>query len=328
MAEETQSTDGTYLSLFMFLIITVLYYVGGIKPTLKLDILNAPTTPQIDEKGNSIPTKLEEYETAKTWSLVYYILLILVTQYSVNSYVLIKKCGGDVGKNMITAIFMTLIPWFLIFGAVVLVIFIFPGFKSAFSNVIGYFAVASQANTILTTLLKNTAIQDKIDNETINNLNNENINNLNNENINNLNNENINKKKELEGAAEAILKLCGNTGILINQISPDNFTEYWELLNPLIKSEFKSKSGIEINSEGEKLKEQLLGVVCLRDNIGEALWYIYTAVLLISIIQMNITTRGCQQDAAAMESRRQAYLESQAKYTEQQEKLKSQAYTI
>ena len=302
MAEETQSTDGTYLSLFMFLIITITYYVGGIKPTLKLDILNASTTPQIDEKGNSIPTKLEEYETARIWSLVYYILLILVTQYSVNSYVLIKKCGGDVGKNMIAAIFMTLIPWFLIFGAVVLVIFIFPGFKSAFSNVIGYFVVAGQANTILTTLLKNSAIQNKIDNE------------------------NTNDKKELEGAAEAILKLCGKTGILINQISPDNFTEYWELLNPLIKSEFKS--GIEKNSEAENLKEQLLSIVCVRDNIGEALWYIYTAVLLISIIQMNITTTGCQQDAAVMESRRQTYLESQAKYTEEQERLKSQAYTI
>jgi hypothetical protein len=306
MGEETKSSDGTYLSLFMFLIITIFYYVAGIKPQLKLDILDSTTTTATDEKGNPLPSKMEEYKTAKIWSLVYYIMLILITQYSVNSYVLIKKCGGDVGKNMITAIFMTFIPWLLIFGAVVMVIFIFPGFKSAFSNVIGYFVVASQANHILTTLLKNSNIQNKIDNET--------------------NNINSNEKKELEGAAEAIIKLCGNTGILINQISPDNFTEYWELLNPLIKSEFKT--GIEVNSEGEKLKEQLLGIVCLRDNIGEALWYVYTAVLLISIVQMNISTRGCRNDAATMEANRQKYLDAQTKYNEEKEKMQAQTYTI
>ena len=304
MGEETKSSDGTYLSLFMFLIITIFYYVAGIKPQLKLDILDSTTSPQIDEKGNPLPSKMEEYKTAKIWSLVYYIMLILITQYSVNSYVLIKKCGGDVGKNMIAAIFMTFIPWLLIFGAVVIVIFIFPGFKSAFSNVIGYFVVASQANDILTTLLKNSNIQNKIDNET----------------------NNLNEKRELEGAAEAIIKLCGNTGILINQISPDNFNEYWELLNPLIKSEFKS--GIQVNSEGEKLKEKLLGIVCLRDNIGEALWYVYTAVLLISIVQLNISTRGCRNDAATMQANREKYLDAQTKYTEEKEKMQAQTYTI
>jgi len=302
MAEETKTTDGTYLSLFMFLIITIFYYVGGLKPQLRLDVLESSSVPQLDEKGNPLPSKMEEYKTEKLWSLVYYVMLILITQYSVNSYALIKKCGGDVGKNMVAAIFMTLIPWLLIFGAVVTVIIIFPGFKSAFSNVIGYFAVAGQANIILTTLLKNTNIQNKIDEE------------------------DPIQKKELEGAAEAILKLCGNTGILINQISPDNFIEYWNLLNPLVKSEFKT--GIKVNDEGLKLKEQLLDVVCLRDNIGEALWYIYTAVLLISIIQMNISTRGCRQDAAAMEATRQKYLKAQAKYTEEKEKLQSQNYTL
>ena len=316
MGEETKSSDGTYLSLFTFLIITIFYYVAGIKPQLKLDILESTATTATDEKGNPLPSKMEEYKTAKIWSLVYYIMLILITQYSVNSYVLIKKCGGDVGKNMIAAIFMTFIPWLLIFGAVVIVIFIFPGFKSAFSNVIGYFVVASQANHILTTLLKNSNIQNKIDNETINNSGSDNV---------EINNK-LNEKKELEGAAEAIIKLCGNTGILINQISPDNFNEYWELLNPLIKSEFKT--GIEVNSEGEKLKEQLLGIVCLRDNIGEALWYVYTAVLLISIVQMNISTRGCKNDAATMEANRQKYLDVQAKYTEEKEKMQSQTYTI
>jgi hypothetical protein len=192
---------------------------------------------------------------------------------------------------------MTFIPWFLIFGALAATLVIFPGFKSAFSNVIGYFIVASKANLILTTLLKNSDLREKISEE------------------------DPEKQKGLESAAEAILKLCGNTGILINQISPDNFSEYWGLLKPLLKDEFQA-------NDGDSYKGELLKLVVLRDNVGEALWYIYTAVLIVSIVQMNLSTRGCQTDAATMEANRQKYLDAQAKYQEEQDKLKSQVYTV
>ena len=300
---ENNQTDGTYISLFMFLIVTVFYFIK--KPALTLKEFEQ-SNPGLDEKGNPLPSAMEKFQTDKMWQLVTYILFILISQYSVNAYVLTKNCSNSVGKNMITALFMTLIPWLFIFGAVIVVLILFPGFKSAFSNVIGYFVVAGKANTILTTLLKNTTIEGKIENEEVDQ----------------------NQKQELEGAAEAILKLCGNTGILINQISPDNFMQYWALLKPLIKNEFKQPGSGEINKEGMKLQGDLLNIVSLRDNIGEALWYTYTAVLLISIVQMNISLKGCKQDVATMEANRQKYLDNQAKIQEEQEKLKSQTYTL
>jgi hypothetical protein len=305
MAEESQTnTDGSYLSLFLFLGVTIFYYVSGLKPSMTLSEIQTP--PSLDENGNITSSPMEKFQKKKISSLITYILLVLISQYSVNSYVLIKNCGGDFVKNMVTAFFMTMIPWFLIFGAVVTVLFIFPGFKSAFSNVIGYFAVSGQANDVLTTLLKNTNIDNKIDDSNLS----------------------AEEKKELESTSEAILKLCGNTGILINQITPDNFIEYWQLIKPLIKRDFIEPGSGEVNSEGAELQEKLLKLSGIRDNIGEALWYTYTATLLVSIVQMNISMRGCQQNTATAEAAREKYLSEQAKYQEQQDKLKAQTYTV
>lgn len=290
--EEEQKTDGSFISIIMFLAVTVFYYIGGIKPTMSIDMLGDDDTAKV---------AMSKYVKGKYSALSLFFLLIIVTQYGVNSFSLITQCGGDVGKNMIAAIFLTFIPWFLIFGSVIAVLVIFPGFKSAFSNVIGYFAVSGTANTILTTLLINSKIDNKIEDE-----------------------ENLSpaEKQELSSTAEAILKLCGNTGILINQISPDNFASYWKLLHPLMKPEYRDENS------SKSLKEQLLNVVLMRDAIGEGLWYFYTAMLLISIVQMKIVTMGCKADAATMEANHQKYLDSQTAYQEQQDKLKNQTYVL
>lgn len=43
------------------------------------------------------------------------------------------------------------------------------------------------------------------------------------------------QKLGLQQAADAIIKICGNNSILINQIVPSNFTSYWDILKPLMK---------------------------------------------------------------------------------------------
>ena len=48
---------------------------------------------------------------------------------------------------------MTLWPWTLIFGVLVIILSIYPGFKSAFSDVIGYFWISKSANEIMSQLL-------------------------------------------------------------------------------------------------------------------------------------------------------------------------------
>jgi hypothetical protein len=126
-------------------------------------------------------------------------------------------------------------------------------------------------------------------------------------------------KEQIEEAADTIVKICGNTSVLINQIVPSNFVEYWSMLVPLMKDQYQAGA--------PELKQQLLDTVVMRDNIGEAMWYIYTAILLISITQYNIMKRGCTGDLATMQASHEKYLEQEATVKAKTEKAESTIYT-
>jgi len=278
----------SYISLLIFVLTTVIYYF--LKPSLKVDTIN-------DE------TKFSSYKKTQYIYMVAYFFLIVILQFGINSAMIITKCGGDVGSNIGVSGLITFIPWILIFGIVIVSLILFPGFKSAFSNVVGYFWVASNANTILTKLLIHTDINKAIEEEK----------------------NSQEKKKELQSAADTILKLCGNMSILINQIVPDNFEEYWNILHPLMKPEYQKNTP---DTDTLLLKQNLLDVVVRRDNVGEALWYIYTAILLISITQYNIMSKGCVKDMAAMKASQQEYAQKAQEMAAKTEKAQSTIYTI
>ena len=279
--------DSSFFSLIIFTIITILFFMFMPYPSIDM-LQNADL--------------YAGYTKFKMYGLAIYFAFIVLSQFGINAKVIMDKCGGSVTQNIQTAALMTFIPWLFVFGGLIAVLIIFPGFKSAFSNVIGYFAVSSRANNVLTQLLNNTDISKK---------------------INHVSKGDEVAKEGLQSAAEAIIKLCGNMSILINQIVPENFMEYWTMLTPLMKDEYK----VAGSTAAADLQKQLLDVVVLRDNIGEALWYIYTAILLTSIIQYNIVKRGCTKDLAAMEASHQQFLAQEEKDQAEKEKTQSMIYT-
>ena len=214
-----------------------------------------------------------------------------MSQFLLNSLYLINKCGGNSSTNIGVAALMTFVPWTLIFGVMMAILIMYPGLKSAFSDVIGYFAVAGKANEILTSILIDTKIE-----ETINSS----------DNINEL------TKNAMKQSAEAILKLCGNKSILINQMSPDNFLSIWDILKPLMKE------GGNIPDLQQK-QQELLGLVVLKDNIGEGLWYLYTAVLLTSIISFNLASRGCRKTVDQLKASHDDYLKQEEEAQKQKD---------
>jgi hypothetical protein len=304
--------DATYLSLLIFAIITILYYI--FKPKLTLDVLNGgEKVPSIQKNSDGTETTIEKILTPEEAManyakkgylyLIVYVLLVIISQFFINVGIIVNKCGGNLKDNFAAGAMMTFIPWVFIFGVVVLVLIIFPGFKSAFSNVIGYFAVAGQANTVLNDLLVNANIQEALNRET-----------------------DPNKKAALQTSAEAIIKLCGNASIMINQIVPENFAQYWSILQPLMKEDYQPNSGTYNKEAEESLKTQLLSVVVMRDNIGEALWYFYTAILLISIVQYNLSTRGCVMDPKTMAENHQKFIDAEDAKLKQTATARSQVY--
>jgi hypothetical protein len=267
MASEAPS----FLNLLSFVIITAFYFF--IKPTMTI--------------ADSNTNKSRLY-------LGIYFLAVLLVQFGLNVWVVNSRCGGD---NIGTAAVYTLGPWVLIFGVMLVVLMIYPSFKTAFSDVVGYFAVSSSANTLLNQILINKPIQQAIDQGTSNG--------------------SLQDKKATENAADLIIKIMGNTSVLINQLTPTNFEEYWGLLKPLMKP--------NVFENGE-LKEQLFGLVQYRDKIGEFMWYLYTGVLLTSIVQMKIVTTGCSSSPEAMKKKHQVFLEEEKKRIAEQNVVNSVEY--
>uniref|UniRef100_A0A6C0IDY6 Uncharacterized protein n=1 Tax=viral metagenome TaxID=1070528 RepID=A0A6C0IDY6_9ZZZZ len=276
----------SYLNIVTFLLTTLFYYMA-IKPSLTYDIL----------------TDTQKYKTYTSNSHVYlavYFLLVIVTQFIINASIITTNCGGSITENMGAAGLLTFIPWTFIFGVIIAILIIYPGFKSAFSDVIGYYYVSSSATKVLTDLLIDKDVQKQMDKDT------------------ELTTE---KKEALESAADAIIKICGNTSILINQIVPSNFVEYWNILTPLMKDKYRIGDNTDI-------RNNLFELVVTRDNIGEALWFMYTGLLLTSIVQLNITTRGCASNPKTMEQNYKKFIDNETVAKQKQEQATSSIYTI
>jgi len=278
----------SFLNIGSFLFTTLIYYLV-LKPKLTYDNM-------------SNPDKYKSYLNSEKISLAVYFFAILIVQFIVNAYVVTQACGGSITQNIAASGGYTFIPWTLLFGIVIVVLMIFPGFKSAFSDVVGYFYVAGSANKLLTELLVNKDVQTKIDADGAST---------------------PQQKAAMQQAADMIVKICGNTSILINQIVPSNFVEYWNLLRPLMKSQYQTDGAL-----ADEKRNELFELVITRDNVGEAMWYIYTGFLISSIVQLKITTRGCVINPAQMAKNYQNYVSEQEQSEKQQEQATSAVYTI
>lgn len=278
----------SYLNIITFLLTTLFYYLA-LKPTLTYETFN-------DQE------KYASYTSNSYIYLAVYVFLVIIIQFMVNTSIITSTCGGSMSENIGYAGMFTFLPWVLIFGVLVVVLTIYPGFKSAFSDVIGYYYVSSSANKILTDLLIDKNIQSKLDADP---------------------NMTTSKKEAMQSAADAIIKICGNTSILINQIVPANFNNYWNILTPLMKEQYQSGG-----ADADSMKSKLFELVATRDDVGEALWYMYTGILLTSIVQLKIATKGCASNPQTMEQNYQKFVEQEQQTKAAQEQSTGTTYTI
>jgi len=278
----------SYLNIVTFLLTTLFYYLA-IKPSYTYEI-------SID------PTKQKEYKSNSYMYLAIYLLLVMVIQFIVNSSIISSTCGGNITENMGAAGVLTFLPWTLIFGVLIVILTVYPGFKSAFSDVIGYFWVSSSANKVITELLVDPKIQKKMDQDTTST---------------------PEQKEAMMTAADTIIKICGNTSVLINQIVPSNFQSYWNILTPLLKPKYQTE-----NPDTEKIRNELFEIVVTRDNVGESMWYMYTGLLLTSLVQLKMTTRGCVSNPKTMEENYQKFKDAEQKAKDQKALATGTTYTI
>ena len=261
----------SYINIVTFILTTIFYYLF-LKPKLSYDIL-------VDFK------KYEEYSKKNYLYLGVYLVLVIGIQIMVNASIISEKCisnGGNVLKNISAAGMLTIIPGILVFGVMIIVLIFYPGFKSAFSDVIGFFYISRTATKIINELLINKEIEEN-DSSSI-------------------------SEEERKTITYVISKIFGNASLLLNQIYPENFFNYWKILTPLMKPQYKDNS----LQETQIIRNQLFELIVTKDNIGESLWYIYTGILLTSIVQLKIATIGCNKNKT-MEKNIDFFKESKAK---------------
>ena len=277
--------DISFQSLIFFIIITIIYFIFPSigKPQLKLIDLT--------EEGVS-----PDYYNRNIRSLAFYLGLVVVSQLCLNIGYLMSKCGGSLDKNIGSAALFTFIPWILIFGVMIAVLIILPDFKSAFSNVIGYYVVAGGANDIFGSILLGTDLNEMIETT-----------------------KDETEKNKLTKAAEAIIKICGNKSILINKMNPNNFLQIWETLKPLM---------VTGSYDNMEIKQKLLDLVILKDNIGEAFWYLYTSILISSIVYYNLATRGCVKSVEQIKSEHDDFIKKEEELNKQNKLNNSTQYVV
>ena len=97
-----------------------------------------------------------QYKTKEKHSsiaMIVYLILLLVFQFGINVNLTKTLCGESQVK---TAFFYTMFPWVFIFGLLNLMLIIFPGWLSPFSNTFGYIIVSTMGglNNVLGEVLK------------------------------------------------------------------------------------------------------------------------------------------------------------------------------
>lgn len=214
-------------------------------------------------------------------SLIYFLILIL-SQFLINLGLTTEICGSkQYGLAVVQA---TLIPWFLIFGSINLLLMIFPSWLSPFSNTIGYlFAYITGVNSFFKSILKDRKL--------------------------------TGLAPDQAGMVSALNNVYDDKSLLINSITNNNINEWW---NSMIAGKLlKPNVG---NSELEKLKQYIE----MKTDISKFIWYLLTGVLTISVSYNSILNANCNMSAKEMEKRHDEYIAQEKKMEkEKQEKEKS-----
>ena len=272
-------------SIIVFIVLTIVYFMV-LKPTLTLDKL-----PEIDIKTGAITMDcFNDYKSSIFPKLALYLLAVCLSQFILNTSYMNAKCGGTSKDNIGTAALYTFLPWTILFGTMLAVLIIFPGFKSAFSDVVGYFVVSGGAKDIFDAIM-NTDLQKEI----------------------NTAKDKGESTDGLEKAVQALTKMVDNNqSILINKMTPDNFADFWSTMRPLMKPTITNTISIE-----NDYKTQMLNLVVLKDNIGEAIWYVYTALLISSIVYYNLANVGCKKSVEQIKASHDEYVQQQQEADQQ-----------
>ena len=198
-------------------------------------------------------------------SFIIYGLALILSQLFINLNLTNTLCGAS---QWLTTIFVTFIPWILIFGCLNLIIFKFPGWLKPFSNTFGYAAVTAMGlNKVL----------------------------------NNIINTNIDTNDTNEFAK--IINDSKNSGLLINEIPPtsEGFSNFIKELkeSKVLNTKLLNKTIVQLLEDTDV--EKLQKYVRFKNIVAEFIWYSLTGVLTTLVSYNYIVNSTCSLSAAQID---------------------------
>lgn len=189
---------------------------------------------------------------------IIYFLLVLSSQFGLNIYLAKQMCNSP--SNVGTAALATFIPWLFIFGLLNLLLSVFPGWLSAFSNTIGY-AIANVAGVA-------SFFTDQLLNVNIGNT-------------------------SSKDAFKVIQNVTNDPSTIINTINDENVENFW---NKSIKVQFFNRfQEVETGVEPPPQFTQLKNFIRLKNIVSYFIWYLLTGVLITSISYNYMLSVPCVQ---------------------------------
>ena len=189
--------------------------------------------------------------TDRFWILGY-LLITIIIQFQLNSMIAKDNCRET--DQLVTAFIATMLPWIGIFCTINVLLLLFPGWKSPFSNTLGYLiAFMSGAKSSFLKMLKT---PDEIDASNI-------------------------KDKAL---LKSINHIYSDVSTMINELTTENFEAGMIRLEPLLNAEATSDPS---------LKKDFFKYIIMKEAIGELVWLILSGCMAINIAYIYIVNTNC-----------------------------------
>jgi hypothetical protein len=243
-----------------------------------------------------------------------FFLVLLIGEYFINLAMSKDICGFDQEK---TALLATVMPWFLILGALKSALVVFPGWLTPFSNTFGYMFVSAVTdlkdvfNTILTPQFdlapaaqKGEAPQkgggddggasDSAD----------------------IPKDDVKNKRDIGRALEQIYT---DQSIILNELGLDNLDRFWD--------SFKESRLIRPSAKVEDL-EKIRKFLMMKTIVGEFVWLVLCGLLVVSISYNYLLNMGCSFTPEQQKIRAQVLKETQDATKKKEAEEKGKVLTV
>lgn len=223
------------------------------------------------------------FKNSIMYSAGYALSVILFNLYS-NLGITKSTCGTT---QWSTAVYATLFPWVLIFGILMMLLELFPGWLTPFSNTFGYlFASFAGVGSIIDVIFK--PLKPDAD------------------------------PKNSGPVQVALSHIYGNKSLLVNEITTDSFDDFWSGMTSLMQPD-------AINNE--QLKDELYQMVAIKESAAKWLWYMLSGLLAMSVSLNYIVSSACTMSTDEMKARHDEYEETIAKEQEDSDNTTQRVYS-